>query len=470
MATYLDHLDEALERGGFDRQLSIMKSNGGVMTATSARSRPVDTFLSGPAGGVVAAKFHGAQADTSNVIAVDMGGTSFDVSLITEGELGLSMSGSVDESTPLGIPMLDIRTIGAGGGSIAWIDPGGVVKVGPASAGADPGPACYGRGGQLPTVTDANVLLGRIGTRTILGGQMEIDPALARSAIEREVAEPLGISAVEAASGILRITVANMVTAIRSITAETGVDPREYAILAGGGGGPLHAALIAEEFDIPSVVVPSYPGLLSAGGLVLSDLKVDLIKSYPIRLERDGVEELNAVTAGLLQRAAEDLRSEGYEGAPQTTVALDMRYLGQNWEITVPLGSGAPTPGAIADRFDAMHTQLYGFDLPDHVHEILAIRVGAVGPTEGARDLVPGRYPDPPGVDSTMPVAFDERRVWVDDDAGFVECPIFDREHLASGAVFDGPAIAEGADSAVWVPARWSARVDPSGSLILTRS
>ena len=311
MATYIDELGSALEGAGLRRQMSIMKSNGGVMTAASAKARPIETFLSGPAGGVVAAKYHGRQAGRRDVIAMDMGGTSFDVSLILDGDPNLTTTGEIDEVTPLGIPMLDIRTIGAGGGSIAWIDPGGILKVGPASAGADPGPACYGRGGELPTVTDANVVLGRLGESTLLAGSMRIDPALARDAVSREIAQPLGLSVEEAAAGILRITVANMATAIRSITAEAGVDPRDFAILAGGGGGPLHAALIAEEFDIGSVVIPSYPGLLSAGGLVLSDLKVDVIQSFPQRLERDGVEQLQHLVSELVERAARELEGGG---------------------------------------------------------------------------------------------------------------------------------------------------------------
>lgn len=464
MAAYLDELNDALARRGLARRLSIMKSNGGVMTAQSAKARPVETFLSGPAGGVVAAKYHGLQAGRPDVIAIDMGGTSFDVSVITGAEPELTTTGEIDEGTPLLLPMLDIRTIGAGGGSIAWIDPGGVLKVGPASAGADPGPASYGRGGERPTVTDANVVLGRLGRSTLLGGEMEIDPELAEGAIRRHVADPLGISVVEAAAGILRITVANMATAIRSITAEAGVDPRDYAILAGGGGGPLHAALIAEEFDISTVVVPSYPGVLSAGGLVLSDLKVDLIQSYPMRLERDGVGGLEAVMGDLIDRAVAELSEEGHQGAPVTLASLDMRYLGQNWEITVPVDPADLTVDSVAREFDRLHDKLYGFRVDDRIHEILAVRVTAVGPTLGAESLVPGRFPGA----GELPEPASVRPAWDDGRGAFVDAPVYDRDLLPAAAGIEGPSVVESLDSAVWIPQGWQARVDAAGDLVMS--
>ena len=321
-----------------------------------------------------------------------MGGTSFDVSLITSGGFSTSTQGWIDECTPLNVAMLDIRTIGAGGGSIAWIDDGGALKVGPRSAGADPGPASYGRGGTEPTITDANVVLGRIGAQALLGGRLEIDPALAAEAIEKAVAKPLGLDTIQAAAGMIRICVANMAGEIRAITAERGVNPRDFAILAGGGGGPLHAALLAREFEIETIVVPSYPGLLSAGGLILSDLRVDRIKSFPIRIERDGTEELHAAAAELLAQVTDELRHEGYEDEPVTILSLDMKYSGQNWDINIPAEIADIDLTTLSRLFDERHHQLYGFALATHTHDVLTIRASAIGLTANAEALVPRRF------------------------------------------------------------------------------
>jgi N-methylhydantoinase A len=465
LSGYLDRLAEALLRAGCEREPLIMKSNGGVMTARTARDRPVETFLSGPAGGVVAGGHQGRVLGRPNLITTDMGGTSFDVALVTGGELSTTTQGWIDPSTPVNVAMLDIRTIGAGGGSIAWVDPGGALKVGPRSAGADPGPACYGLGGTEATVTDANLVLGRLGEQTLLAGRLELDSELARAAVER-VGAPLGLDPVRAAAGIVRICVSNMAAEIRAITAERGVDPREYAILAGGGGGPLHAALIAREFGIREVVAPPHPGLLSAGGLVLSDLRVDRLRSFPVRIERDGVEGLHAAAADLVATVVSELLGEGYEGAPVTAVAFDMKYTGQNWDLTVPIALDAFTVESIAARFDSRHEVLYGFALPGHTHEVLAVRASAVGPVPDADRLVPrrgsgeasaGAAPQPAGV----------RPVW-DDEAGvFVEGRIYAWDALRPGHELAGPAVVEGMDSTVWIPARGRATVDETGGLLI---
>ena len=402
MGAYIGHLESTLRTLGYDHGLLIMRSNGGIMSGARARQRPVETFLSGPAAGVVAGRYTGRHTGNGNLIVVDMGGTSADVSLITRGEPSVTTQSFIDDVTPLNIAMLDIRTIGAGGGSVAWIDTGGVLKVGPASAGADPGPACYDRGGQLPTVTDANVVLGRIGTDTLLGGRVRIDPALAREAIERHIARPLGIDPVHAAAGIVRVTVANMAGAIRAVTAERGVDPRHYSMLAGGGGGPLHCPLLAREFGMDRVIVPAYPGLMSASGLVLSDLRVEVTRSSPMRLERDGTAALAATCSSMLEEAIAELREEGFAGIPSTSLTLVMRYLGQNWEIDVPVVADELTVESLSREFDQTHQKLYGFDLPSHQHEILAIRTAAVGPTTGADDLVPRRPGQNPRVRALM--------------------------------------------------------------------
>ena len=465
LSGYLDRLADALVEAGCEREPLIMKSNGGVMTARTARDRPVETFLSGPAGGVVAAREHGRLLGRPDLITTDMGGTSFDVSLVSGGELSLTTQGWIDPSTPISVAMLDIRTIGAGGGSIAWVDAGGALKVGPRSAGADPGPACYGVGGSEPTVTDANLVLGRLGTRTLLGGRLELDPELARAAVER-VGTPLRLDAVPAAAGIVRICVSNMAAEIRALTAERGVDPREYALLAGGGGGPLHAALIAREFGIRDIVVPPHPGLLSAGGLTLSDLRVDRLRSFPVRVERDGVEALRAAAEELVDTVVAELLGEGYDGLPVTAVALDMKYTGQNWDLTVPMELAALTAETIAGRFDRRHEELYGFALPGHTHEVLAIRASAAGPVPDAVRLVPRRAPaEAASRDAPQPT--EARPVWDDELGTFVESRVYRWDELLPDEKLPGPAVVEGMDSTVWVPASAAAVVDETGGLLI---
>ena len=465
LSGYLDRLADALVEAGCEREPLIMKSNGGVMTARTARDRPVETFLSGPAGGVVAAREHGRVLERPDLITTDMGGTSFDVSLVSGGELSLTTQGWIDPSTPVNVAMLDIRTIGAGGGSIAWVDGGGALKVGPRSAGADPGPACYGLGGSEPTVTDANLVLGRLGTRTLLGGRLELDPALARVAVEG-VGTPLRLDTVRAAAGIVRICVSNMAAEIRALTAERGVDPREYALLAGGGGGPLHAALLAREFGIRDIVVPPHPGLLSAGGLVLSDLRVDRLRSFPVRVERDGVGPLRSAARELVDTVVSELFGEGYEGTPATTVALDMKYTGQNWDITVPMTLEAFAAETIAGRFDRRHEDLYGFALPGHTHEVLAIRASAAGPVPDADRLVPRRGAGGTSADGA-PRPADSRPVWDDDTGDFVESGIYLWDDLQRGHELGGPAVVEGMDSTVWIPTGGTATVDETGGLLM---
>jgi N-methylhydantoinase A len=469
MGSYIDALAASLGENGFSHDLLIMKSNGGVMTSRAARRRPVETFLSGPAGGVVASKYHGLQAGVNNLITIDMGGTSFDVSLITDGGFSTSSQGWIDECTPLNVAMLDIRTIGAGGGSIAWIDRGRALKVGPRSAGADPGPACYGRGGTEPTITDANVVLGRIGARALLGGRLEIDPALAAEAIERTIAKPLRLDTVEAAAGIIRICVANMAGEIRAITAERGVNPRQFAILAGGGGGPLHAAQLAREFEIETIVVPSYPGLLSAGGLVASDLRVDRIKSFPTRIERDGIAELSAAATALLAEVTAELEREGYKERPVTALSLDMKYSGQNWDINIPVEIDDFNVVTLSRLFDERHNQLYGFDLPNHRHDVLSIRASAIGPTQDAEALLPRRFaPGAPRTTETEPEA--RRAIWDDAAGGFVDGAVYERDALPPGSAVVGACLIEGMDSTVWVPSDASGVVDANGNIIVSLS
>jgi N-methylhydantoinase A len=463
LAGYLGRLEASLEAAGCPVEPLMMKSNGGVMTARTARRRPIETFLSGPAGGVVAARAHGRRAGRESLIAIDMGGTSFDVALITSGEPETTTQSWIDDSTPVSLAMLDIRTIGAGGGSIAWIDSGGALKVGPKSAGAHPGPACYGSGGAEPTVTDANVVLGRIASRTLLGGRLEIDPALAADALERALCRPLGLDLLRAAAGVVRICVANMAAEIRALTAERGVNPRDYAILAGGGAGPLHAAQLAREFGITDVIVPAHPGLLSAGGLVLSDLRVDRLRSFPLRLEQAGAAPVLAAAAELAEEVATELRREGYAEQPVLAAALDMRYLGQNWDLTVPISLAGESTESLGKAFDGEHERLYGFSLPGHAHEVLAIRASAIGAGEDVEARVPRRRASAPGV----PEPFSSRPMYDDSAARITTGPVYRWDDLPGASTLDGPAVVEGLDATIWVPPGATGRLDADGNVLL---
>jgi N-methylhydantoinase A len=462
LSRYLGRLESSLAEEGCTVEPLIMKSNGGVMTARAARRRPIETFLSGPAGGVVAARAEGVEAGRPNLIAIDMGGTSFDVSLITAGEPETTTQSWIDDTTPVSLAMLDIRAIGAGGGSIAWIDFGGALKVGPRSAGAVPGPACYGAGGIEATVTDANVVLGRLGRRTLLGGQLEIDPELAATALERAVCTPLGIDLLHAAAGVVRICVSNMAGEIRALTAERGVDPSDYALLAGGGAGPLHAVQLAREFGISEVIVPAHPGLLSAGGLVLSDLRVDRVRSFPTRLEQAGAAGVLEAAAQLAGEVSAELSREGYEGDPVVAVSLDMRYGGQNWDLIVPVALDAADTRELAAAFDREHERLYGFSLPGHPHDVLAVRASAVGPTPPLAVPQP-RRPQPSGALEPVEV----RPVYDDDSGALVPGAVYRREHLPGGAAVAGPAVVEALDATIWIPAGARAEVDETGSVLV---
>ena len=285
MERYLRSLQAGIEAQGIDSDLHIMQSNGGTMSADAAVEKPVHTILSGPAAGVIGSVGLAAQAGELNTISVDMGGTSFDISLCYQGEVRRTQDSEIDR-LPIKVPMVDIHTLGAGGGSIAWIDPGGALRVGPHSAGAAPGPACYGQGGAEPTVTDANLLLGRLSPDAFLGGLMKLDIGLARDAVRDRIAEPLGLGIEEAAEGIVRVVNAGMIKGIRVVSVAKGYDPREFTLVTFGGAGPLHAAELASELNIPKVLVPIAPGVTSALGLLMADLRHDLVRNGPAVLSR----------------------------------------------------------------------------------------------------------------------------------------------------------------------------------------
>ncbi len=447
VSTYVERLERRLGEAGVTAPLLLMKSNGGVAGAGAIRRAPVATLLSGPAAGVVGARHVAAAAGVQDLITVDIGGTSADICLIAGGRIGLTSQGHVG-AWPLPLPMVDMVTIGAGGGSLARVRDGALL-VGPESAGAVPGPACYGAGGTEPTVTDAHVVLGHLPPR-LLGGRMALDPALAEQAVRRGVAEPLGLSMHQAARGILAIADNAMVGAIRVVSVERGHDPRRFALVAFGGAGPLHGCALAELLGIETVLLPAAPGVLCAEGLLAADLRAAFSRSVT------AASSVEPVFAELEREAEAWLAEEGVPEAARSIrrVAL-MRYAGQGGELAVPWPGDHP---AAAAGFVEAHQALYGFTL-DALVELVTARTEAVGrlPAPVLPSLRPGAVPDP--LDhATLHLA-----------SGAVRAPVHDRAALGAGAWLQGPAILTQLDSTTLVPPGWSAEVDRSGTIRLRR-
>ncbi len=466
---YLHRLEGALAAGGFGGQFLIVQSNGGVMDVGTACARPVRTALSGPAAGVIAAARIAGAAGCPDVITGDMGGTSFDVALIAGGRPGLAAQTSVAFGLTIRTPMIEIATIGAGGGSIAWVDRGGLLCIGPESAGSDPGPVAYGLGNDRPTVTDANVVLGRIDAeRPIGGGLARLDVEGARAAIARHVGEPLGLDPLAAAEAILAVANAAMAGAIRLVSVERGLDPAGFAYMPFGGGGALHAGAMLAEVGFARAIVPRYPGVTSAMGAVVADMRHDHVQTLNVALDALDPAALAAfvdahVAAGTARLDASAARLEAREVA----VELDMAYAGQTHAIAVPLpvevtdGRVAPPAReAIAAAFDAVYRAAYGRLLPQGVRRIVNLRTAVIGrrPKFDLATLAPvGGHAE---VLRRRPVRF--ASTWHD-------TAIHDRLALPVGARIDGPAILEQPDATILVEPGLAAEVDRFGNVIVTR-
>lgn len=467
MRRYIRRLGDRLQEGGLRAAPHLTQSNGGVIGFEQAAGLPVRTVLSGPSTGVVAAQTLAAAVGIPDLITFDMGGTSSDVALLSGGQCRLA-SEAVVHGYPIKAPMLDIHTVGAGGGSIAFIDSGGLLKVGPRSAGADPGPVCYGRGSTEPTVTDANVVLGTLNPTHLLGGRMKVRQDLARAAIER-LAEPLGLDVMATAQGILSVVTANMARAIRVISVQRGHDPRDYALAAFGGAGPLHAARLARELDIPRVLVPRNPGILCAMGLLLTDLRADFASTKLVALRAAAQGEVAAAFDALSARAAAWFEDEHIQAEARRTVrTVDMRYAGQNYELPIPVPEGevtASTLDALAAAFDAAHRRMYGFAAEGEAVQLVTFRVEASG-------LVPkAAFPAQPDGPADASAAVTGRRpVWLPEAGGFVSCPVYDRDRLRPGHRIAGPAIVEQMDATTVILPGMAGRVEPYANLILEAS
>ena len=467
LGRYLSALEDGLGRVAPDAAIGINQSSGGLMSPERARALPVRTALSGPAAGAIGAAFSAKLSGRRNVITLDMGGTSADVALIRDFQADISFERDV-AGFSVRLPAVDIETVGAGGGSIAWFDRDGLLKVGPASAGADPGPACYGRGGDRPTVTDANLVLGRLSSRGLLAGEMRLDESLSRAAFA-PVAEQLGFDIERTAHGVLGIVVANMVRAIRTISVERGYDPREYTLMAFGGAGPLHARDVALALGIREILVPAAPGILCAEGLIVSDLKEDFVVSERFPGDAAGLRRLAAHAEALTARAVAWFDSEDVP-APSRRLELgvDARYVGQNFELAVPVAAGdagadailIPAPERLRERFLEVHESAYGYANPDDPIEIVNVRLTARGRLR--EDPVP---PDP-GDPGPHPEPFEHQAVrFTHGDA--TTCPVYDRESLRAGHALEGPAILEQLDSTTPIFPGDTAIVDRAGNLVI---
>jgi N-methylhydantoinase A len=461
-ARYLEGLSGALAHERVPGKLHVMMSNGGVASVETAAQKPVTLLLSGPAAGVLGGLWAGETSGRKRLITFDVGGTSADIGIVTE--RGISEASARDTwvaGYPLLVPMIDIHTIGAGGGSIAYVDDGGAFRVGPRSAGASPGPASYGQGGEEPTLTDANVVLGRIDPDRFLGGEMKLERELAVTAVRR-LADQLGLGLLEAAEGIVTIANANMSSAIRSRTVQKGHDPREFALVAFGGGGPTQAAEVADSLEIPEVIVPPYPGITSAMGLLTSDLKYDQMRTVFMLEGAIDAGRLDGELAAATDELRARLREDGVSREEiEVAAGLDCRYVGQGYELRIPLPEERFTPEAL-EEFHRLHEQEYGHAFRDPI-EIVNLRVTA----HGKRPRVE-RLPAPQNGGDPM---LGEGEGLFRRDGRLTPYPTryYERWLLPVGESFDGPAVVFQRDTTTVVPPGWKAGADVSGSLILSR-
>jgi N-methylhydantoinase A len=462
---YLEELEQRVAERGLRGPLRVMQSNGGVMTAEVARGKPIQTLFSGPVGGTIASVAVAAdlrgELDVDRLICVDMGGTSFDMSLVVDGAAEVELQSEL-ERHPVLAPAVAIHTMGAGGGSVGHIEGGGL-RVGPRSAGAEPGPACYGGGGTEPTVTDANLHLGRLPSGARLAGGMQLDAKAAETALAG-VGDQLGLNAHELAAGMVAIADAAMANGIREITVQRGIDPRDFALVAFGGAGPLHALAIAEELDITRVIVPADPGVLSAYGMLQSDTRHDVVQSFYVRVDTLVPSDLEAAFADLSERGREELRGDEVEDdAIVLELAADLRYTGQEYTVTLPLDLSAGADALLANlphEFALAHESRYGHSNPGETVEFVNLRVAAYGridrPSRRAVDAV-----DAVG----EPIARD--RAWLGGD--WTNVDIYRRDELGRGDRISGPAIVlEDACTTLVLP-EWEAVVSTHGHLLISR-
>lgn len=439
MEGYIQDARDAFSANQMDVPWGLMKSNGGKTTARTAETEPIKLLLSGLAGGIIAGRYFGQLVGADNVVTLDMGGTSCDVGLIREGKISHSTNFEIEWGLPVATPTIDLTTIGAGGGSIAWVDKGGLLRVGPQSAGADPGPVCYDAGGAEVTVTDANLVLRRLSPDYFLGGTIMLNPVKAEDRID-ELGQRLGLSRLETAQAVIDIANENMANAIRVLSIDRGLDPREYALVAFGGAGPLHACDIAAKMGVSTVIVPVYPGLTSAFGALIAEPKISEVWSKHFRSDA-----IDAATVGqhfdeMIKGAVAQLREEGFEGEPEIERSVSMRYWGQNYEQDVPMPQGLVTPELLSrtlEEFHRLHEQFYGYSIMGEVIELIRFNVTASGTARNVAmpSIASNGHAGDPEPRQVRAVYFQEH--------GQSDTPVFRREHLPAGFTAAGPLIIE---------------------------
>ena len=463
---YLKELTAHVKQWGYDGDVMIVHSGGGMMSCDSARALPARTCNSGPAGGVIGGAYVGALAGFQNVITFDMGGTSADLSLVYRGQPLTQPGSKVEFTVPVRFPCIDLVSIGAGGGSIAWVDTAGTLRNGPHSAGASPGPACYDKGGTEPTNTDANLVLGRIEPENFLGGEMALRKDLAARAIEAKVAKVFGMSLEAAAEGIIRLANAHMINAIRVISVARGYDPRDFALVAFGGAGALHGVELARELHIPKVVVPRFPGVTSAFGALRVDVRHDFIQPVFQRESEFDPARLNRIYAELEERARKTLRGEGLTDDQMHLARFaDVKYFPQNKYLTMPVPDGPlgeREMRGIVEAYVTRYQREFGYTIPTDIAEveICSARLVASGNTRKAE--LPRM---PPGDGHARPRT--ARAVYFREAGGFVQTAIYDKSALGPGAALSGPAVIEQMDSAILIPPGASGVVDAYLNVII---
>ena len=463
---YLDQLVGRLKEIGFRGLLLIMQSNGGVISPQLAREKAALTLLSGPAGGPGAGLFYVRPHGQNKCITTDMGGTSFEASVAVDSPM-IKNDGEIARYK-IALPMLDIHTIGAGGGSIGWLDEGGMLRMGPQSAGADPGPACYGKGGRLPATTDANVVLGYLDPGFFAGGKMKLDAAAARAAIDEHIARPMGLSVEEAAAGMYRVACNNMAQGVREVTIKRGFDPREFPLIPAGGAGPIHSCLICNELEIPLQIVPRESSVLCAFGMLMSELKHDFVRTFVSRLEAIDWARLTAMIDEMSADGTRQLVEERIsEERRRHDVKFDCRYIKQYHEVsfTVPREMiDSRDTAAIAAAFNAEHNRLYGYSLEAEKTpiEIINVRVQAIGIT----DKPTYRQEAWAGIDASTALK-GKRSMYIPETKTFRETPVYDGHRMHFGNRVDGPAMIEQETTAIFISDAYDCAVDALGSFVI---
>ena len=460
VSNYVRQLRSGLSEIDVPASLMGMKSNGGMMSSTNCEATPIQSMMSGPAGGMIACQAIADALDIHKVLTMDMGGTSCDVGIIVDGEQKLTTQYEIEFGLTVSIPMIDIRTIGAGGGSIAWIDNGGFLQVGPHSAGADPGPACYGLGGQAPTVTDANLVLNRLIPEFFLNGEMPLSIDSAKRAVAT-ISESENPNLEEMATSITQISEDNMANAIRMISVVEGHDPREFSLMSFGGAGPLHATAIARKLSIPKVIIPVVPGNTSALGFLLADLRIDKIRTFPMRSDSLDVDRINRQFEDAETSAEEELRAAQYKGTIYCVNTVKMRYAGQNHEYDVPIPHGSITEDVLCTAFNSFHQRheaLYGYQLQDAIIEIISLSTTAVGRT----DKPPMEFLRPEKTKSEP-----QSQLVYFPETGYTDTRIIERQSVDTGECVRGPAVLVEHGSTTLLRPGDKMVVDSSGSLII---